>query len=237
MHELTLRTIGTIESPFVEKFGLPRQPGLITAADARIRLVPPFDQAEAYRGLEQSSHLWLTFGFHQHFDQQWKPMVRPPRLGGNKKVGVFATRSSFRPNPIGLSVVALKCIEQKAEALYINISCPDLVHGTPVYDIKPYLPYADALPEAHCGLAPEAPQARLRVSFSSTALTQLDERKSRYPALRQLIEQCIAQDPRPAYRREEYNERFGMRLYDVNVVWRVKNQEAEVIEITANTME
>ena len=231
MQELTLQPIGVIESPFVEKFGLPRQPGHITAADARIKMLSPYNTPDAFRGINDASHLWLTFGFHQHYSQNWKPLVRPPRLGGNKKLGVFATRSSFRPNPIGLSVVALRGLEQHEHALYIRISCPDILHGTPIYDIKPYLPYADALPTAHFHLA-ETPQPDcLTVRFSPDCLSQLAEQTRRYPRLETLITECLAQDPRPAYRKGEEQAEYGIRLYDLNIRWQAKGDAATVLSI------
>ncbi|MDX1451714.1 MAG: tRNA (N6-threonylcarbamoyladenosine(37)-N6)-methyltransferase TrmO [Oleiphilaceae bacterium] len=231
-YELT--PIGLIESPFVEKFGLPRQPGLIKHAKACVRMLPPYDQEDAFRGIASASHLWLIFGFHQHYGHEWKPLVRPPRLGGNKKVGVFATRSSFRPNPIGMSVVAFQGLRKTGEGLYLDIGCPDLIDGTPIYDIKPYLPYADGIHDAHFALAEESPDThRLNVTFSSEALSALQHYTKSLPALRSLIEEVIAQDPRPAYRQTESSGDYGIRLYGLNILWTINQKTATVTTIQA----
>ncbi len=230
-HSLTLQPIATVESPFKEKFGLPRQPGLIKSANARLKILPPFDQPDAFRGIEKASHLWLTFGFHEHYKKDWKALVRPPLLGGNEKIGVFATRSSFRPNALGLSVVALHRLANEDKGLFLDIACPDLIHGTPIYDIKPYVPYADAIVEAHFSLAQEAPPASLAVSFSANSLNQLQRHSQTHPELKQLIIECLSQDPRPAYRKGEKAREYGMQLYDLNIIWIAKDNEAEVVRL------
>ncbi len=159
---MQIEPVGVIESCFKEKFGIPRQPGLVEAACASLRLLPPYDRAEAVRGLEGFSHVWLIFGFHATAAQGWRPTVRPPRLGGNARLGVFATRSTFRPNPLGLSVVRLLDIDTR-RGVQLQLAGGDLLNGTPVYDIKPYLPYADALSEAVGGFAPDGPARPLPV--------------------------------------------------------------------------
>lgn len=151
--------IGVIRSCFRQKFGIPRQPRLVPAARATLELLPSYAQPEAVRGLEGFSHLWLLFVFHGIPAGHWQPTVRPPRLGGNQRMGVFATRSSFRPNPIGLSAVALERIEISAGRVVLHLAGVDVLDGTPVLDIKPYVPYADSIPEAVGGFANEAPGA------------------------------------------------------------------------------
>lgn len=176
-------TLGIIRSPYKEKFAIPRQPGLVKSARARLELLPPYDQPDVLRGIEQFSHLWLSFVFHQTMAQGWHPTVRPPRLGGNERVGVFATRSTFRPNPLGLSVVELHGVGRERGKLWLELGAVDLLDGTPVVDIKPYIPYADSLPDARGGFAPEAPpasrgQLHPRSGAATAALAQGSPRAS-----------------------------------------------------------
>ncbi len=226
-------TIGIVHSCFKDKFGVPRQPGLVKGARGEIELFPPYDRAEAVVGLEAFSHLWITFVFHHCLEDNVRLAVRPPRLGGNKKLGVFATRATHRPNPIGLSVVALEEVFQHEGRTRLRLSGLDLVEGTPVLDIKPYLPYADAVPGANAGYAQEAPVATLKVSFSPAAQAACHQHEQRWPELADLIDSVISLDPRPAYRRGAEHERiFGICLYDLDVRWRVQKEGcAEVIEL------
>ena len=212
--------IGVIHSCFKQKFGIPRQPGLVTGAQATLELLPPYDCAEAIVELEGFSHLWIVFVFHQAMRDDWSPTVRPPRLGGNRRVGVFASRSPFRPNPIGLSAVRLDGIVVQDGKRLLKLSGIDLLDGTPVLDIKPYLPYGDAIVDARAGYAPGAPAAPLQVSFSSEAEAQIGAAEQEYPGLRTLIEQVLAADPRPAYQSgQSRKKQFGMRLWDYDVRW------------------
>jgi tRNA-Thr(GGU) m(6)t(6)A37 methyltransferase TsaA len=158
MNQFEFTAVGVIESPYKQKFAIPRQPGLIAEARGHLVLSPPFADDAIVRGIDSFSHLWLVFVFHETADKGWSPLVRPPRLGGNEKKGVFATRATFRPNPIGLSVVKLDGVERRGEQLVLKLSGIDLLDGTPVLDIKPYLPYADALPNAASGFADAAPR-------------------------------------------------------------------------------
>ncbi|WP_184035389.1 tRNA (N6-threonylcarbamoyladenosine(37)-N6)-methyltransferase TrmO [Chitinivorax tropicus] len=229
--QLNLSPIGFIESCFKEKFGIPRQPGLVTAARARLKLIAPYDREEAVRGLDGFSHIWLIFGFHGTAEQGWKPTVRPPRLGGNKRLGVFATRSTFRPNPLGLSVVRLSAVDTTA-GVVLSLSGADLLDGTPVYDIKPYLPYADILPDASGGFAPDEPDQSMPIHFSDLALQQLAQARSAYPDLQVLIEQMLRYDPRPAYfGASERDKPFGVRLYEFDVKWRIEAGGALVLAV------
>lgn len=207
--------IGFLRSCFKEKFAIPRQPQLAPAARGVLELVPPFDQPEAVEGLEQVSHVWLLFLFHQTLEEQPRLKVRPPRLGGNRSLGVFATRSTHRPNGIGQSVVRL----EKVEPGRLWLSGIDLLDGTPVLDIKPYVPYADCVAGARNAIA-DAPPAPIPLDWSETALQQAREHAARLgEPLVELIEQCLAQDPRPAYQRPEPERRYGARFWDLDVRW------------------
>ncbi len=229
----SFNTIGIVHSCFKDKFGVPRQPGLIVGARGEIELFPPYDRAEAVAGLEAFSHLWISFVFHHCLESDKRLSVRPPRLGGNKKLGVFATRATHRPNPIGLSVVALDEIVQYRGRIHLRVSGLDLVEGTPVLDIKPYLPYADCIVDAKAGYAQEPPRSVLKVDFSAEAQKSCAQHEQRWPGLADLIESVISLDPRPAYNRRIEPERvFGICLYDLDVRWRVKEEGvAEVVEL------
>lgn len=225
------RPIGYIRSPFREKFGIPRQPLLVEAAEAWLELLPDYGTAEALQEIEGYSHLWIEFVFHRHLAQAWRARVRPPRLGGNRRVGVFASRSPFRPNPLGLSLVRLLGVAPGADALRLHLGGVDLLDGTPVLDIKPYLPYVEALPEARAELAPTPPQPVLRVVFSDQAREQLAALADG-GRLCELIARLLELDPRPAYSGEGDPERvYGMRLHDLDVRWRVNGAQAEVVEL------
>lgn len=207
--------IGYVKSCFGEKFAIPRQPSLAPAARGVLELLPPFDQPAALEGLEQVSHVWLLFLFHQALNAEPRLRVRPPRLGGNRYVGVFATRATHRPNGIGQSVVRLERIEPGR----LHLSGIDLLDGTPVLDIKPYVPYADAIRDASNTLAAEPPR-RIAVEWDAACLTDARREAARLQQpLVELIEQCLAQDPRPAYQRPDPIRRYGTRLWDVEVRW------------------
>ena len=226
--------IGVIRSPYKEKFAVPRQPGLVKSGGGELHLIAPYNQADAVRGLEAFSHLWLLFIFHQTMDGGWRPTVRPPRLGGNARMGVFATRSTFRPNPIGMSLVELKGIRCQGEQVILDLGSLDLVDGTPVVDIKPYLPFAESLPEAKASYAQQAPQATMSVSFTPELAERLPQLEQRYPHLRQFIVEVLAQDPRPAYRQqEEAGKEYAVWLFDFNVRWRVTDAGFEVFALEA----
>jgi tRNA-Thr(GGU) m(6)t(6)A37 methyltransferase TsaA len=231
--KIHFETIGTIHSCYKEKFGIPRQAGLVPTATATLELLPPFNQAEAFNGLEGFSHLWLLFLFHGNDRQGWKATVRPPRLGGNTRLGVFATRSPFRPNPIGLSAVELERIEQHAGKVTLHLKGVDLLDGTPIIDIKPYLPYADAITTACGGFAAEAPTGQLAVHFlpqpeQTCRALEMD----RYPGLRQLIIDTLRSDPRPAYYQQRPQKRcFGMKLFDFDLRWEQDERGITVIEL------
>lgn len=222
--------IGIIHSCFREKFGIPRQAGLALAARATLELLPPYNPPEVVRGLEGFSHLWLIFVFHGIPAGQWQSTVRPPRLGGHQRLGVFATRSPFRPNPIGLSAVRLERIAVNQGRVVLHLAGVDLLNGTPVLDIKPYLPYADRIPEATGGFASAAPETTLTVEFSPSAAAFC----AAWPngELQELITQILRQDPRPAYEREKAApKRYGMKLCDFDLHWEMYGDTATVIDI------
>jgi tRNA-Thr(GGU) m(6)t(6)A37 methyltransferase TsaA len=222
--------IGIIHSPFKEKFGIPRQPGLVPEARGVLELLPPCNRPETVSGLEGYSHLWLQFVFHQALREEWQPTVRPPRLGGNRRVGVFASRAPFRPNPIGLSVVTLERVIADQTGVRLELSGIDLVDGTPVLDIKPYVPYVDSIPDARSGFAPAAPAPTLPVRFSEKAEQQLRERPDG-AELRTLIIRLLELDPRPAYQEEAAERLYGFRLYDFDLRWRVEDGCVKVVEL------
>jgi tRNA-Thr(GGU) m(6)t(6)A37 methyltransferase TsaA len=222
--------VGIVHSCFGEKFGIPRQPRLVPAARATLELLPPYNQPAAVRGLEGFSHVWLVFVFHGVPAGRWQPTVRPPRLGGNRRLGVFATRSTFRPNPIGLSAVTLDRIATHRGSVVLHLGGVDLLDGTPVLDIKPYLPYADGIPTASGGFATEAPPSELVVEFSPAAAAFC----AAWPIgdLRELIAQVLGQDPRPAYARTcSTPQLHGMKLHDCDVRWEMRGGVAHVTEI------
>ncbi|MEN0106046.1 MAG: tRNA (N6-threonylcarbamoyladenosine(37)-N6)-methyltransferase TrmO [Pseudomonas sp.] len=211
--------IGFVRSCFKEKFAIPRQPQLAPAARGVLELVAPFDSGDAVAGLEQVSHVWLLFLFHQALEDKPRLKVRPPRLGGNQSMGVFATRATHRPNGIGQSVVKL----ERVEAGKLWLSGIDLLDGTPVLDIKPYVPYADAVSGAFNQMADGAPTL-IDVVWSESALLQANEHGQRLEQpLQALIEQCLAQDPRPAYQQPEPSRIYGTQLWDVQVRWHYPN--------------
>lgn len=234
MTTFCFNSIGIVHSPFKEKFGVPRQPGIAPAAMATLELLPPYDRDETLDGLSGFSHVWLVFVFHASAEQAWSPTVRPPRLGGNARVGVFASRSTFRPNPIGLSVVELAGYGREHGKLVLHLRGADLIDGTPVLDIKPYVPYVDSVPQAAGGFAADAPGPRLAVNFCAAAEAQIAARAACYPQLRELIVQVLGADPRPAYRGDEPAGRvYGMRLLDFDLRWRVEDGIASVVELAA----
>lgn len=231
VHSTNISPIALVHSPYKEKFGIPRQPGLIPAATGFLKMLPPYNDVAAFSGIEGFSHLWITFGFHACAGKSHL-RVRPPRLGGNQEVGVFASRSPFRPNNLGLSVVRFLHLDAANDALHIHVNGLDLLDGTPVYDIKPYIPYADSIPDALGGFATESPKTRLKVVFSDTASSALAE----YPKLQSLIEQTIGLDPRPAYQQKLSSDRvYGMRLANFDVRWRVDGDLALIEELVAIT--
>ncbi|MGE5086006.1 MAG: tRNA (N6-threonylcarbamoyladenosine(37)-N6)-methyltransferase TrmO, partial [Bacillota bacterium] len=218
--------IGVVKTPFHDKFGIPRQPGLVSQAKGVIKIHPDPDLKTALRSLEEFSHLWIVFVFHEHGGKNWKPSVRPPRLGGNRKVGVLASRSPHRPNPIGLSAVRLEKVDLDAPGgPEIHVGGVDLLDGTPVLDIKPYIPYADSIPEANAGWASEGIE-RIPVKFTDEAEAEIKKRDpSGEKNLRSLIVEVLELDPRPAFKKRQnpiadpanWGSRYGFDLLGSDV--------------------
>lgn len=226
--------IGYVRGGFGERFGVPRQARLAPDVLARVEIVPPFNRREAWQGLEAFSHIWVIFGFHAVRDEQWKPTVRPPRLGGRQRMGVFATRSPHRPNHLGLSAVLLERIDFGDASVELVIRGADVVDGTPVFDIKPYIPYADAIDGAAAGWADESPKPRLNVRFSAVASEQCCKYDAKYAAqvpLQRILEQIIALDPRPAIDADESAGIYAMRFQRWDVRWHVEGDAVEVYEV------
>lgn len=236
MISITMNPIGVVNSPYKEKFAIPRQPGLVNAAKGTISLLNEVNNIECIRELEQFSHIWLLFIFHGTQAQGWKSLVRPPRLGGNQKIGVLASRSTFRPNPIGMSVVKLDEIEINEKNVILHISGLDLLDQTPIVDIKPYVPYSDSLPYACAGFAQTQPQVNLAVTFSMQAQQKLTQIKDEFAELTLLIQQVLAQDPRPAYKKNKVDEKlYGMSLYHFNIQWKMVGfDHIEVTQISSS---
>ncbi len=216
---MTLDPIATVRSCFGGKFAVPRQPGLCPSAWGRLVFHPQYRSPEAVRGIEGFSHLWLIFGFHETVAQGWNPTVRPPRLGGNQRIGVFASRATFRPNGLGLSLVRLEGIDTGTpDSPVLLLGGLDLLDGTPVYDVKPYLPYTEALPEAAAGYAADVIE-RLPVVVEPGVADDF----ARLPArARAVILEALSLDPRPATRRNEASRIFGASLCGCNVRFTIR---------------
>jgi tRNA-Thr(GGU) m(6)t(6)A37 methyltransferase TsaA len=230
--DFTFPAIGIIHSCFKEKFGIPRQPGLAPLATAQLELLTPYNDRNALDGLESCTHLWVQFVFHANKREEWKPKVKPPRLGGNKTLGVFATRSPTRPAPIGLSVVKLEKIEVSDGKILLHLSGVDLLDGTPVLDIKPYVPYVDIVPDAVNGFFSAAP-ALIPVEFNGdTADFCSNYQHKNNLDLNSLVRQILQQDPRPQYQSEP-NRIYGMKLLDLNVQWTYSYSVAVSIMVIA----
>lgn len=224
MEPVYLKPIAVIESCYKQKFAIPRQSGLAPTGTALIHFLPEFSVPEAIEGLEQSSHIWVQFIFHGIDKEDWSPRVRPPRLGGNQKVGVFSTRSTHRPNPLGLSAVKLDKIDTSS-GVVLKVSGGGFLDGTPVLDIKPYVPYADRLLDADHGFAGQEP-AKLNVSFSNEALIQLSILQPSHTLnLTLFIREVLQQDPRPAYQSTDVNRIYGVNLLNFNLTWRYVDKD------------
>lgn len=221
----SIKPIAYIRNDFPDKFGIPRQSSLINTLKAEIVFEPEYRNPEAFRGLEDYSHIWLIWGFSENTKSNWTATVRPPRLGGNTRMGVFATRSPFRPNPLGLSSVRLESIELHSEhGPILHILGADLMNGTPIFDIKPYLPYADSHPEASEGFAGPLKNYSLRIECAPELLEHVPSDKQ------EALLAVLAQDPRPSYQNNP--ERiYGLRFAGMEVKFRVENDILYVIHI------
>ena len=221
-----MEPIAHIRSEFPSKFGVPRQAGLVEGLRAEVVFEPPFRVADALRGIEGFSHLWLIWEFSENRRTGWSPTVRPPRLGGNRRLGVFATRSPFRPNPLGLSCVKLVRMElSDLDGPVLWVSGADLVDGTPILDIKPYLPYSDCRPEAVGGFAGDAPEGRLMVDIPRPLLARVPEER------RDALTGVLAQDPRPPYQ-DDPDRVYGFGFAGLEVRFRVEDGVLTVVDVT-----
>ncbi len=223
--ENRLKKIASIKTDFPTKFGIPRQSGLVDKLEGRIIFEPEFRKEEAVRGLDQFSHIWLLWGFSGSEKENWSATVRPPRLGGNKRIGVFATRSPFRPNKIGLSCVRLERMEKdKNLGIVLVVMGADLMDGTPIYDIKPYIPVADCHKEAWGGYTEETKEYQLQVKFPEELLIKLPPNK------REVIFEVLAQDPRPAYINDAERV-YGMVFAGYNIKFKVEEGVLQVCKV------
>jgi tRNA-Thr(GGU) m(6)t(6)A37 methyltransferase TsaA len=222
-----MKIVARIHSDFPTKFGIPRQAGLVKELRATVVFEPEYRDPEALRGIEGFSHLWLIWQFSKAVREDWSPTVRPPRLGGNTRMGVFATRSPFRPNAIGLSCVELIGVrETKEYGTVLEVAGADLMDGTPIFDIKPYAPYADCHPEARGGFTETAGDFLLNVEFPPDLLERIR------PDRRDALMGVLSHDPRPSYQRDPERV-YGMSFGGYNVRFQVREETLTVIEVTA----
>lgn len=223
--EISMKIIARIHSDFREKFGIPRQSGLVEELEAYIVFEPEYRNMDAFRGLEDFSHLWIIWQFSESVRDEWSPTVRPPRLGGNERMGVFATRSPFRPNEIGLSSVKIQKIEKhKTMGPIIHVSGADLLDGTPIFDIKPYLPHVDSHPEAKGGFADEYKDYHLEVEIPELLLEKIPGEK------REALKGVLANDPRPSYQKDS-ERMYGMNFSGYEVSFKVAEGKLNVCDI------
>ena len=225
MDQISIRPIAHMHSDFATKFGIPRQSGLVQELRSTIVFEPEFRNADALRGIEGFSHLWIIWQFSEAVRSDWSPTVRPPRLGGNTRMGVFATRSPFRPNHLGLSCVKLLGVEETAEqGTVIHVGGADLMDGTPIFDIKPYVPYADSHPDAVGGFTDTAGGFLLEVSFPAALLAQLPEEK------RQAAREVLSHDPRPSYQRKA-GRVYGLTFAGFDIRFTVEENLLTVVDV------
>ena len=230
-NEITFKVIARIRSDFPDKFGIPRQSGLLKNLRSTIVFEPEFRIADALRGLEGFSHLWLLWIFSENVRDTWKPTVRPPRLGGNTRLGVFATRSSFRPNPIAMSCVKIEKINLTGEnAPSIEVSGADLMDGTPIVDIKPYLPYADSVPEAAGGFAEAVRFNKLEVDFADGVFAPGSDAAAFPEQKKAALVELLSEDPRPAYQRSA-DRVYGIRFAGFEIKFQVQGDHLTVVAI------
>ena len=224
---MEITPIAYIRTEFPEKFGIPRQSGLAGALKGKIVFEQEYRNPDALRGLEGFSHIWLIWGFSANRKGGWQPTVRPPRLGGNHHMGVFATRSPFRPNPLGLSCVEVESVvNDTADGPVIYVRGADLMDGTPIYDIKPYIRYADSRPEAECGYVDQLEERRLKVLFPESLADEMPHEDTR-----EALQEVLALDPRPSYHDDPERE-YGISFGRYNVRFRVNGDILEVVSLS-----
>lgn len=225
MQHVSIQIIARMKSDFPSKFGIPRQSGLVEQLHSTIIFEPEFRNADSLRGLEDFSHLWIIWQFSEAVRKEWSPTIRPPRLGGNMRMGVFATRSPFRPNNLGLSSVKILGLEQTANyGTVIHVGGADLMDGTPIFDIKPYIPYSDCHPDASGGFTDNAGDYILDVKISDNLMQKLPETK------RTALLGILSHDPRPSYQKDP-KRIYGISFAGFNVRFQVKDSVLQVLEI------
>lgn len=222
--DLTLKTVARIRNDFPTKFGLPRQSGLSSSLISKIVFEPEYRNSDLLRGIEGYSHLWLIWGFSEVFGEKWSPTVRPPRLGGNTRMGVFATRAPYRPNPIALTCVKLEGVEKAGNGYILVVSGADIMDGSPIYDIKPYLPYVDICEGASDGFTVQTKDYFLEVDFPEELRSLIPEEK------RSALIEALSGDPRPAYHKDA-DRVYGFEYSDFEIKFRVKNSVLHVCAI------
>ncbi len=223
--EHKIHVIAHIYNDFTGKFGIPRQSGILSELKSEIVFTPEYRDEAAVRGIEGFSHLWLIWQFSQSVREKWSPTVRPPRLGGNKRVGVFATRSPFRPNPLGLSCVKLEGVQiSKNKGAVLTVSGADMMNGTPIYDIKPYLPYADCIGMATGGFTDEVEKPLLDVEFPVLLLSEIPVEK------RETLKKLLANDPRPSYQNDPLRV-YGFSFSDFEIKFKVSGDKLTVVDV------
>ena len=219
-----LRAIGFVKSDFPTKFGIPRQSGLCKSLTSQIVFLPQYSDENAFRGIGQFSHLWVIWGFSDSVCEKFSPTVRPPRLGGNERTGVFATRSPFRPNPLGLSCVKLERVIKQQDSMILEISGADMKDGTPVFDVKPYIPYADCISGAQGGFAQQHSTDRLSVEFAGELLQKIPEQK------RDALTEVLSLDPRPAYQ-DDTDRTYGFEFAGFELKFREVDNTLTVVNV------
>lgn len=225
MDQIIIHPIAKMKSNFPSKFGIPRQSGLVDSLKSTIIFEPEYRNSDALRGLEDFSHLWIIWQFSEVAGKKWSPTVRPPRLGGNKRLGVFATRSPFRPNSIALSCVKIIGIEETKEyGAVIHVAGADLMDGTPIFDIKPYIPYADCKPEATGGFTGTASDFILKVNFPAELINKVPD------SIREALVDLLTHDPRPSYQ-EDSDRIYGMAFANLNIRFTIKDGTLTVCDV------
>ena len=230
MSDMNIQIIARMHSDFPTKFGIPRQSNLVDALESTIVFEPAYRNPDALRGIEGYSHLWIIWQFSEAVRQEWSPTVRPPRLGGNTRMGVFATRSPFRPNNLGLSCVKLLRIEHTAQyGTVLHVAGADLMNGTPIFDIKPYIPYSDSFPNALGGFTDTAEDFLLNVEFPEHLLNKIPENK------RQAAIGVLSHDPRPSYQRKP-GRIYGLTFAGFDIRFTVEEKTLTVIEVVESNL-
>lgn len=228
MKDNSIQPIAYLHSPFKQKFAIPRQASSLSAAKGQIVFTKSEYAHLGCKGIDEFSHLWLLFIFHENIRDKQNLLVRPPRLGGNEKKGVYATRSSFRPNNIGMSLVKNEGLVNEV----LHVSGVDLLHNTPIIDIKPYLPYADCQPQAAAGYANDPPKKSMGVIYTNKAKQQLGQYLDNYPDLDKLLENVLSYDPRPSYKQNKVDDKiYNISMYDLNIAWLVNKNKICVLSI------